>query len=55
MNWLFIALLPPILYAFTNHLDKFLLSKYFKGGHVGTLVLFSSLFCVFALPVIIFF
>lgn len=55
MQWLLIALIPPALYAVSNHIDKFLLSKYFKGGQVGSLVLFSSIFSIIALPIIYFF
>ncbi len=54
MNWFLIALLNPILHAFINHFDKYLLSKYIKGGTVGALILFSALFAVVALPVIFF-
>lgn len=53
MNWFYIALISPIAHSFVNHLDKYLLSKYLKGGSVGTLVLFSALFSVLALPVIL--
>lgn len=42
MNWLIIAILAPLLWAFTNFIDKFLLSKYFKLG-VGTLIIYSAL------------
>ena len=52
MNWFFIALAAPALYAATNHIDKYLLQRYFKSGEVGSLVLFSSLFSIFALPII---
>lgn len=52
MNWFLIALISPIANAFVNHFDKFLLSKYLKGGTVGALILFSALFAVLALPVI---
>lgn len=55
MNWFLIALINPVVHAFVNHFDKFLLSKYLKGGTVGALILFSSLFAVFALPIIYFF
>ena len=34
MNWFLIALLPPALWSVTNHFDKYLLSKFFKGGGV---------------------
>jgi len=52
MNWFYIALIAPVLYAICNHIDKNLLEKYFKGGEAGALVLFSALFSVFALPII---
>ena len=50
MIWFLIALIGPFLYALTNHIDKILLEKYFKVSGVGTLILFSSLLSVFALP-----
>jgi drug/metabolite transporter (DMT)-like permease len=50
MNWFFIALIGPFLYALTNHIDKILLEKYFKESGVGTLILFSSLLSAIALP-----
>tara|TARA_B100002051_G_scaffold276628_2_gene326299 strand:- start:25573 stop:26493 length:921 start_codon:yes stop_codon:yes gene_type:complete len=52
MTWFLVAMIGPFLYAITNHTDKILLDKYFKEGGVGTLLLFSSLLSVFALPVI---
>ncbi|MDO8593598.1 MAG: EamA family transporter [bacterium] len=52
MSWFFLALIGPFLYAITNHIDKILLEKYFKKSGVGTLILFSSLISVFALPFI---
>ncbi len=54
MLWFFIALIGPFLYATTNYIDKFLLSKYFKEGGVGTILLFSSLLSAFALPFLFF-
>src|SRR3989338_11582835 len=48
----FIALIGPLLYALSNHIDKILLEKYFKEGGVGTLILFSSLLSAMALPFI---
>jgi len=50
MIWFFIALIGPFLYALTNHIDKILLDKYFKESGVGTLILFSSLLSIIALP-----
>jgi len=49
MTWFFIALIGTFFYACTNHLDKIVLEKYFKGG-IGALFLFSALFSVLALP-----
>lgn len=54
MSWFFVALIGPFIYAMTNHIDKILLEKYFKESGVGTLILFSSLLSVVALPVIYF-
>src|SRR3989344_1253284 len=53
MNWFFIALIAPFLYAITNHIDKYLISKYIKEGKVGALIMFSALFGIFALPIIL--
>jgi uncharacterized membrane protein len=55
MNWFLIGLIPPALWSVTNHLDKFLISKYFKGGGIGALMVFSSLAGVFLLPFILVF
>lgn len=52
MNWFLIALIPPALWSVTNHFDKYLLSKYFKGGGVGALMIFSSIIGVFVLGLI---
>ena len=53
MNWFFIALIGPVLYAVANHTDKYLISKYTKGGTVGSLVIFSALFNIVAIPIIL--
>lgn len=47
-------MVAPFMYAMTNHIDKIILSKYFRDGGVGTLILFSSLLSILAIPVIIF-
>lgn len=44
-----------MLWSAGNHIDKYLLSKYFKGGGVGALVIFSSLGALGFLPIIYFF
>src|SRR3990172_12874611 len=50
MNWLILAFLAPLLWAISNFIDKFLISKYFKSG-TGTLVIYS---CLIGLPVSLF-
>lgn len=52
MDWFLIALIPPALWSATNHLDKYLISKFFKGGGVGALMVFSSLIGLLLLPFI---
>ncbi|MCX6713771.1 MAG: EamA family transporter, partial [Candidatus Vogelbacteria bacterium] len=57
MNWFFLALLAPALYAVTNFIDKYLIDKYlskdkFKQEDVGSLVLFSTSFALVVLPLI---
>lgn len=54
MNWFFIALIGPILYASANHIDKYLISRYMKEGAVGALIIFSSIFSIIALPIVVF-
>lgn len=49
MNWILIALLAPLLLAISTFIDKFLVSKYFKGGQ-GALILYS---CFIGLPIFI--
>lgn len=52
MTWFFLALVAPLLYSFTNFIDKILLERYFKVGGVGTLIIFSALLSVLAIPII---
>ena len=54
MHWFLIALIGPFLYAITNHIDKYILEKYFKAGEEGALVLFTALSTVIALPIFLF-
>jgi drug/metabolite transporter (DMT)-like permease len=54
MTWFFIALIAPILWAFVNHIDKYLLSDRFKGSNIGALMIFSTLLCFVILPVLYF-
>ncbi len=43
MNWFLIALIGPAIWALVNHIDKYIISKYFIGRGVGSLVLFTSI------------
>lgn len=54
MSWFFIALGAPLLWAFTNHIDKLLLEKYFGDNGVGTLMIFSSIVGIVMLPIFFF-
>lgn len=53
MSWFAIALVGPILYAVANHTDKYLLTRYVRHGEVGAMVIFSAIFSLIALPVVI--
>lgn len=53
MTWFLVAIVAPFLYAVTNFIDKILLSRYFKEGGVGTLILFSAFLSILALPIIL--
>jgi len=50
MNWFFIALIGPFLYAITNHIDKILLEKYFKEGGLARFLFFLHSLQFLALP-----
>ncbi len=52
MNWIFVAILAPALYALGNYLDKILLSKKMNGGGVGAIVIFSCLLGSLTIPII---
>jgi uncharacterized membrane protein len=54
MNWMFFAFLAPFLWATSNHIDKYLLNKYFKDGGAGALIVFSALIGIPLLPIIYF-
>jgi uncharacterized membrane protein len=55
MNWFFIALAAPALWAAVNHADKYIVSKYFTSRGAGSLVLFTSLSgLLFSLFILIF-
>jgi uncharacterized membrane protein len=51
MNWLFASLLAPLFWSVSNHIDKFLLDKHFKGIGKEALILYSTLFGIVVFPV----
>jgi drug/metabolite transporter (DMT)-like permease len=53
MNWFLIALLPPMFWSITNHIDKYLLTKFFKDGAIGAVMIFSASIALLLLPIII--
>lgn len=55
INLILAALVAPLLWAIVNHTDKYLVSKYFKGGGLGGLMIFSTFFSIILLPIILFF
>lgn len=55
MNWFLIALIGPFLWSASNHIDKYLLNKYFKDLGIGVLIIFSSLIGIIILPIILLF
>jgi bacterial/archaeal transporter family protein len=54
MTWFLIALIAPLLWAISVHMDKFLISRYFKGESVGALMIFSAFIGILLLPIIYF-
>lgn len=52
MNWFVIALLAPFFWSISNHIDKYLLSRFLKSSSVGALVIFSSMVGLIVLPII---
>ncbi len=55
MHWFIIALAGPMLWAVTNHVDKFIISRYSSEKNPLSLVLFSSFTFGFAGILIFFF
>ena len=52
MAWLWLTLGAQFLFSLGAHVDKYLLSKYFRGSAPGSLILYSSLFSLVVLPVV---
>jgi drug/metabolite transporter (DMT)-like permease len=55
MSWFWLAIIGPVLYSVGNHIDKFLIEKYFKARSMGSLILFSSMIGLFVAPIIFIF
>lgn len=52
MEWFFFGLIPPLLYAVTNVIDKNLLEKYFpEENGATTLLMFSALMSIVIVPI----
>jgi len=43
MQWYFLAFLSPLLWAISNHIDKYILSRYLKNANTGVLAIFAGL------------
>lgn len=55
MSWLVIGILPPLLWATVNHVDKYLLSKAHHKSSVNVLMVYSTGFSIIVLPILYFF
>ncbi len=52
MRWLLFAILGPLSWAISTHIDKYLVDKYFHDSDTAVLIVFTAVVAVFALPVI---
>jgi uncharacterized membrane protein len=52
MVWLLFAILGPLAWAISTHIDKYLVDEYFHNSDTAVLIVFTALMGVFALPVI---
>jgi len=52
MHWLLFAILGPMSWAISTHIDKYLVDKYFHDSDTAVLIVFTAVVGVFALPVI---
>jgi drug/metabolite transporter (DMT)-like permease len=50
MNWFLIALIAPLFWTFSNHTDKYVLSKYFKDGSSSVIVMFIAFLDILFIP-----
>jgi uncharacterized membrane protein len=52
MRWLIFALLGPLSWAVSTHIDKYLVDKYFRDSDTAVLIVFTAIVGVLALPFI---
>jgi len=52
MLWLLFAILGPLSWAISTHIDKYLVDKYFHDSDTAVLIVFTAVVAVVALPVI---
>ncbi len=43
LTWYLLAFSAPALWAVSNHIDKYVLGRYLKGGSIGALVIFGGI------------
>lgn len=55
MIWFLAGVVPPILWATVNHIDKYLLSKTKHHSTVDVLMVYSTFFSVLVLPFLLYF
>jgi uncharacterized membrane protein len=55
MSWLLFAILGPLSWAVSTHIDKYLVEKYFRDSDTAVLIVFTAVVAVLALPIIGFF
>jgi uncharacterized membrane protein len=54
MSWFFLTLLASALFGITNHIDKYLISRYFHGNNgPGALIIFSTLVGILVIPFVL--
>jgi drug/metabolite transporter (DMT)-like permease len=55
MTWLLAGIIPPVLWALVNHVDKHLLSRTTHKSSVDVLMVYSTWFSLLVLPILFFF
>jgi uncharacterized membrane protein len=53
MIWIYWALIPPVLYALSNLIDKIIIEKYISTGSLGGLFIVSSLVAIISVALIV--